>query len=117
MLGTAGSGKTLLTSTLKEWFVARNLDVLTLNLDPGVKRLPYNPDIDARDYIDINKVIEKHSLGPNGAMIASMDLLAGKIKDIKDEIDYLSPEYLLVDTPGQMELFAYRTSGRFISSK
>jgi len=116
VLGTAGSGKTLLTRTLKEWFDARNLDVLTLNLDPGVKRLPYNPDIDARDYIDINEVIDAHNLGPNGAMIASMDLLAGKIKDIRDEIEYLGPEYLLVDTPGQMELFAYRTSGRLISS-
>lgn len=116
MLGTAGSGKTLLTRTLHDWFSDRHLDVLTLNLDPGVKRLPYNPDIDARDYVNIEELIDLHNLGPNGAMIASVDLLAGKINDIRDEIDYLEPEYLLVDTPGQMELFAYRSSGRFIAS-
>ena len=116
MLGTAGSGKTLLTRTLYDWFSDRKLDVLTLNLDPGVKRLPYNPDIDARDYVNIDELIDLHNLGPNGAMIASVDLLAGKINDIRDEIDYLEPEYLLIDTPGQMELFAYRSSGRFIAS-
>ncbi len=115
MLGTAGSGKTYLTKTLYDWFKQKKLDVATLNLDAGIRRLPYEPDIDVRDIIDIDEVIDKYNLGPNGAMIASMDLIATKIDDIKSEIDYQSPEYLLIDTPGQIELFAYRSSGRIVS--
>ncbi|MHA1224201.1 MAG: ATP/GTP-binding protein [Candidatus Heimdallarchaeaceae archaeon] len=116
MLGTAGSGKTVLTRTLFDWFNDKNLDVATLNLDAGVKHLPYNPDIDVRDVVNIENLIEKLDLGPNGAMIASMDLIATKIDEIKNEIGYLAPEYLLIDTPGQIELFAYRSSGRLVSS-
>ena len=116
MLGTAGSGKTVLTRTLLDWFSEKNLNVATLNLDAGVKRLPYNPDIDVRDMINIDNLTEKLNLGPNGAMIASMDLIATKMADIKEEIEYIRPEYLLIDTPGQIELFAYRSSGRLVSS-
>ncbi len=116
MLGTAGSGKTVLTRTLLDWFSEKKLNVATLNLDAGVKRLPYNPDIDVRDMVSIDNLTEKLNLGPNGAMIASMDLIATKIAELKDEIDYIRPEYLLIDTPGQIELFAYRSSGRLISS-
>ena len=116
LLGTAGSGKTVLTRTLLDWFDQKKLDVAVLNLDAGVRKLPYNPDIDVRDIVNIDNLMEKLDLGPNGAMIASMDLIATKIDTIKDEIDYIGPEYLIVDTPGQIELFAYRSSGRLVSS-
>ncbi len=117
MLGTAGAGKTFLTKTLFDWFNDKKLDVATLNLDAGVRNLPYNPTIDVRDIVDINAIVDQYNLGPNGAMIASMDFLATKVDDIKSEIDYLDPQYLLVDTPGQIELFAYRTSGRVVSAE
>ena len=42
------------------------------------------------------------------------DLIASKIDDIRSEVERVNPDYLLVDTPGQIELFAYRTSGKFI---
>ena len=116
MLGTAGSGKTVLTRTLYDWFHEKNLDTAILNLDAGVRRLPYNPDIDVRDLVNIDNLTEKLDLGPNGAMIASMDLIATKIDEIRSEIEYIEPDYLLIDTPGQIELFAYRSSGRLVSS-
>ena len=31
--------------------------------------------------------------------------------DLRNEVERVNPDYLLVDTPGQIELFAYRTSG------
>ncbi len=37
-----------------------------------------------------------------------------KIDDIRNEVERVNPDYLLVDTPGQIELFAYRSSGSFI---
>jgi GTPase SAR1 family protein len=41
------------------------------------------------------------------------DLIATKIQEIQDDISELNPEYVLVDTPGQIELFAYRSSGSY----
>jgi hypothetical protein len=58
--------------------------------------------------------MQKYDLGPNGAMIMANDLIASKIDDIQNEVNRVNPDYLIVDTPGQIELFAYRTSGPFL---
>ena len=57
--------------------------------------------------------MEQYELGSNGSLIMANDLIATKIDDIQKEIDVINPDYLIVDTPGQVELFAYRTSGPF----
>jgi len=57
--------------------------------------------------------MQQYDLGPNGALIMANDLIASKIDDIQSEIDQVNPDYLIVDTPGQIELFAYRNSGPF----
>jgi len=88
--------------------------VAILNLDPGVESLPYTCDIDVRDQIDIVSIMKQYELGPNGALIMANDLIASKIDQLQDQIDDVNPDYLLIDTPGQIELFAYRTSGPFL---
>jgi hypothetical protein len=114
--GTAGSGKSLLTHRLIEWYTAKNAYVSALNLDPGAVSLPYEPAVDVRDFIDIGTIMDSYSLGPNGALIMASDMLATKLDEIQDEVDSVNPDYLIVDTPGQMELFAYRPSGPFFIS-
>jgi len=86
IIGTAGSGKSLLTASFNEWLKVGKQKTATVNLDPGVLNLPYVPDIDIRDYININELMEQYGLGPN-------------------------------DTPGQMELFAFRASGPYIANE
>ena len=112
--GTAGSGKSLLTSKLLEYYTKNGAFASVLNLDPGVENLPYTCDIDVRDHVDIVSIMQKYDLGPNGAMIMANDLIASKIDDIQNEVNSVNPDYLLVDTPGQIELFAYRSSGPFL---
>ena len=114
--GTAGSGKSLLTSNLLQWYIDHNNFPITLNLDPAVSELPYLPDVDIRDHIDINNIIDTYGLGPNGAIIMAHDLISTKIQDIQLEVDELNPDYILIDTPGQIELFAYRSSGNYFMS-
>jgi len=109
--GTAGSGKSLLTSKIYEYYTANGAFAAILNLDPGVENLPYACDIDARDHVDVVSIMKQYDLGPNGAMIMANDLIASKIDVFQDEISKINPDYLLVDTPGQIELFAYRSSG------
>ncbi len=111
--GTAGAGKSLLTSKIKEYYAKNATFPITLNLDPGVESLPYKPDIDVRDYVNIVDIMKKFDLGPNGSMIMASDLIASKIDQIENQVSKVNPDYLIVDTPGQMELFAYRASGPF----
>lgn len=113
----AGSGKSSLTAAYSEWLKNGDQDVLTANLDPGATALPYNPDIDARRYVDIEKLMLDYNLGPNGALIMASDLLGDRLEEIRDEIEDANPDILIVDTPGQIELFAFREGGRFIANQ
>ena len=112
--GTAGSGKSSLTSKLYEYYTRNSAFAAVLNLDPGVESMPYNCDVDVRDYVDYVAIMQQYSLGPNGALVMANDLIASKIDEIQNEVNNINPDYLIVDTPGQIELFAYRSSGRFI---
>ena len=117
-IGTAGSGKSTLTGAMKNYVIDRNPEIsaITLNLDPGVKKTAYNPDIDIRDYIILEEVMDKYELGPNGAMILASDLMVNYLDDLKDEIDEYNPDWIFVDTAGQLELFAFRETGPLIAS-
>jgi len=111
--GTAGAGKSLLTSKIYDYYTANGAFCAILNLDPGVESMPYTCDIDVRDYVDLINIMKQYDLGPNGALIMAYDLIASKLDEIQKAVDEVNPDYLIVDTPGQMELFAYRSSGPF----
>ena len=117
-IGTAGSGKSSLTGLLRDYIAKRDPEIsaITLNLDPGVKTMPYTPDIDIRDFIILEEVMTKYELGPNGAMILASDLMVNFLDDLKYEIDEYNPDWVLVDTAGQLELFAFRETGPLIAS-
>jgi GTPase SAR1 family protein len=113
-VGTAGSGKTALTQAFNEWLKERGIDVALVNLDPGVELLPYAPDVDVRDWVSVNEVMEKYGVGPNGAQILSADLIALEFREIKEVLDEFKAQYILFDTPGQMELFAFRHASKVV---
>lgn len=114
-VGTAGAGKTSLAGAYKEWCHNRGLDVVLCNLDPGAERLPYTPDVDVRDWINLKDIMRREGLGPNGAQVAAADLLAINAKKIQEAIGTFRTEYVLMDTPGQIELFVFRQSGRYLT--
>ncbi len=112
MLGPAGSGKTTLAAALGKWIERKQfIRVGYVNLDPGVKKLPYKPHVDAREYVTVEDVMEKYGLGPNGALIKSVDIVAEHRGEIRERIAKLPYPYIIVDTPGQMELFLFREAG------
>jgi len=114
IIGTAGSGKSLFTAAFSEWLKMSKQDVAIVNLDPGVLKLPYSPDVDIRNYVDVGNLMEKYELGPNGALILAADLIADEIENITRDVEAANADLVLVDTPGQMELFAFRASGPYI---
>jgi len=119
IIGPAGSGKTTLVNSVYSYLSQHynEIETIIVNLDPGAKSLPYNPHVDIRDWISLDEVMEKYGLGPNGGLIAATDLVIDYIDEVKFEIsEYNDPEVVLIDTPGQMELFAFRQTGPLIAS-
>ena len=78
-----------------------------VNLDPAAEKLPYDPAVDVRSYVSAASFMEE-GLGPNGALIAAVDSLIEYVDSIRSEIDEYKADYCVIDTPGQLELFAYR---------
>jgi GTPase SAR1 family protein len=117
IIGTAGSGKSQLTATFGDWLKMSKQDVVTVNLDPGVSTLPYSPEVDVRDYVDVGNLMDEYGLGPNGALVMAADLIADQVEKISKEIEELQSDIVLVDTSGQMELFAFRASGPYIANE
>ena len=117
IIGTAGSGKSLLTASFANWLKVGKQNVITLNLDPGALTLPYTPEVDVRNYISVEELMERYGLGPNGALVMAADLIAEETQRLEEEIKDFNPDLVLVDTPGQMELFAFRASGPYIANE
>lgn len=112
VVGTAGSGKSKFTAAMVRWMKERGLDAVTLNLDPGAEALPYGPDVDIRDWIRLGDVMDQYELGPNGAQVMAADLIALKVGELQGALESFRGPYVVVDTPGQTELFVFRESGR-----
>ena len=111
-MGPAGSGKTTLTHRFGEWLRKQLFSkVAYVNLDPGAEEILYNPVFDVRSIITLRKVMEQYKLGPNGAFIKSIELLADNIDYIFNQRPFNEVDqwdYILIDTPGQMEAFLFR---------
>ena len=116
ILGMAGSGKTTFVKKFEEVLVDKDKETYVINMDPAVKDTLYEPNMDIRDTINYKEVMTSHSLGPNGAIMTCLNLFATSIHKIidvlekKDELDYI-----IVDTPGQLEVFSWSASGQVIS--
>lgn len=109
-VGTAGSGKSTLVGAYKQWLDDAGVDSIVVNMDPGADTLPYEADVDIREWISLDEVMQEYSLGPNGAQIVAADLMAVNIKKMMEVVSTYVTDYILVDTPGQLELFAFRES-------
>ncbi len=113
-IGSAGSGKSSLTGAYMGWMQNQGYDAISVNLDPGIENAPYVPDVDIRDWIKLRDIMKEHGVGPNGAQIIAADMLALNITEMKEIIESFETEYVVFDTPGQMELFVLRQSGKYL---
>lgn len=111
-LGTAGSGKSLLTKSFGDWLSqVIGLSVGYVNLDPGCEDIPYEPSFDIRELFTVRELMKSEGLGPNGAMIRASEIMAERSEEILNAISGLSRDVFLIDTPGQMEIFVFRRAG------
>lgn len=113
LVGPAGSGKSSLTAALSQVMEDNGAVVARVNFDPAVENLPYDPEVDVRKYVDYESLL-RQGLGPNGALVAAIDMLITHVISIREEVDSFNADYVIVDTPGQMELFAFRQGGPLV---
>jgi GPN-loop GTPase len=93
-----------------------------INLDPAVHSVPFETNIDIRDSVSYKEVMKQYNLGPNGGILTSLNLFATKVDQIIHLLEKrtdqtqtnpgaLPIKHILVDTPGQIEVFVWSASG------
>ena len=113
--GTAGSGKSTLAGAFSDWLRSQEQSTLLVNLDPAALTLPYEPDVDVREMVDYERIMTTRKLGPNAALIATLREVARHIEELAEEVNSHDVDFTIIDTPGQLELFAYRKEGRIFT--
>ncbi len=104
-IGPAGSGKTTLVWKFGDYLERQGYEVRRVNLDCAVENLPYEASFDIRKYFTLSDVMKKFKLGPNGALMKSVELIFEYGREIAKNIS--GSDFALVDTPGQLELVLF----------
>ena len=143
-VGMAGSGKTTFMQRLNLHLHSIHEPPYVINLDPAVKTVPFESNIDIRDSINYRQVMSQYNLGPNGGILTSLNLFATKVDQIlailerrcrpSKASEHASQQsdtstsvdssvqtgqdikHILVDTPGQIEVFVWSASGQILLS-
>lgn len=107
VIGPPGSGKTTYCHGLHQFLTAIDRSHVLLNLDPANDHLPYPASIQIQDLISVETVMNQQHLGPNGALMYSMQYIDQHLQWLVDRIKAI-PQwqdlYFIVDAPGQVEL-------------
>ncbi|CAK9442001.1 uncharacterized protein LODBEIA_P58050 [Lodderomyces beijingensis] len=116
-IGMAGSGKTTFMQRLNSHLHTRKQPPYVINLDPAVLKIPFGANIDIRDSIKYKKVMEEYNLGPNGAIVTSLNLFSTKIDQVLKLVERKQDKIsnVIIDTPGQIECFIWSASGAIIT--
>lgn len=117
VLGMAGSGKTTFVQRITSHLHAKKKPPYVINLDPAVHEVPYPANIDIRDTVNYKEVMKQYSLGPNGGIVTSLNLFATRFDQVMQFIEQKTgqTEYVILDTPGQIEVFTWSASGTIIT--
>jgi GTPase SAR1 family protein len=125
MLHLIGSGKTTFMRRINAHLHGKQNPPYVINLDPAVLSTPFEANIDIRDSVNYEEVMKQYNLGPNGGILTSLNLFATKVDQIvnllekrakpdPEKPDRKPIEHILVDTPGQIEVFVWSASGTIL---
>ncbi|KAI5370535.1 Putative GPN-loop GTPase, P-loop containing nucleoside triphosphate hydrolase [Septoria linicola] len=145
-VGMAGSGKTTFMQRINAHLHAQcqtqkqQQPPYVVNLDPAVRSVPFDSNIDIRDSVNYKEVMKQYHLGPNGGILTSLNLFTTKIDQVMAILEKrclpaappatatassapasvvavpATPTHIIVDTPGQIEVFVWSASGNILLS-
>jgi hypothetical protein len=79
-----------------------------VNLDPAAEDFAFEPDLDIKDLISLEDVMDEMGLGPNGGLIYCFEFLMENLDFLTDPLEEVTEDYLIVfDMPGQIELYTH----------
>ncbi|KAI9810701.1 MAG: ATP binding protein [Thelocarpon impressellum] len=108
VMGPAGSGKTTFCSALITHLRNNRRSCFYVNLDPAAEDFAHEPDLDIKDLITLEDVMDEMGLGPNGGLIYCFEFLLDNLDFLTEALDPLTEEYLIIlDMPGQIELYTH----------
>ena len=135
VMGPPGSGKTTYCHGLQQFFAATGRPAVFVNLDPANDVVPYEADVDVRDLVSLERVMEEMDLGPNGALVycmeyleANVDWLYASLAEAAKRVDAdaalrtnkvnLTDKccYFVFDMPGQVELGTHHAATARLTS-
>lgn len=108
VMGPAGAGKTTFCAALIEHLRANRRSCFYVNLDPAASEFTFEPDLDIKDLISLEDVMEEMSYGPNGGLIYCFEFLLENMDFLTQPLEQVTEEYLIIiDMPGQIELYTH----------
>ncbi|TGO12003.1 hypothetical protein BPAE_0874g00020 [Botrytis paeoniae] len=108
VMGPAGAGKTTFCTGLINHLQNNRRSCFYINLDPAAETFSHEPDLDIKDLISLEDVMEEMGLGPNGGLIYCFEFLLENLDFLSEAIESLTEEYLIIiDMPGQIELYTH----------
>mmetsp|Transcript_3437 Transcript_3437/g.5719 ORF Transcript_3437/g.5719 Transcript_3437/m.5719 type:complete len:280 (-) Transcript_3437:35-874(-) len=110
VMGPAGSGKSTYCHAMQSHAatLTRKRNIHVANLDPAAEHFGYHLAFDVRDLISVQDVMEELGLGPNGALVYCMEYLMQNLEWLQEKLDsYDDDEYIILDCPGQLELYTH----------
>ncbi len=73
--------------------------------------------LDIRDTVKFKEVMKQYGFGPNGAIMTSLNFFAARFDKVLQLIGKNAERvrYVVIDTPGQIEVFTWSASGMIIT--
>ncbi|KAI8453064.1 hypothetical protein BY996DRAFT_4639335 [Phakopsora pachyrhizi] len=116
VIGPPGSGKSTYCFGVQQFFKAISRQVVMINLDPAVQDLSYEVDVDIRELVELEEVMQHNRLGPNGSVLFCLEYLEENFDWLVEKIQSacfrsgaedgtrIEVDYIVMDLPGQVEL-------------
>lgn len=136
VVGPPGSGKTTYCDGMQQYLRLLSRDAWVINLDPanegtgkdhdGTKaeenhaQLPYETIFDVcKEIVNLSSVMGKMQLGPNGGLVYCMEYVEAHFDEMVDQLQARINDkmYLIIDLPGQVELYTHSTCVQSILRK
>eukprot|EP00928_Gymnodinium_smaydae_P089280 TRINITY_DN73270_c0_g1_i1.p2 TRINITY_DN73270_c0_g1~~TRINITY_DN73270_c0_g1_i1.p2 ORF type:complete len:293 (+),score=84.39 TRINITY_DN73270_c0_g1_i1:84-881(+) len=110
-MGPAGCGKSTYCAIMQEHFrVSLRRNCRVVNLDPAAESFHYDCEVDVRELISVDDVMEECNYGPNGGLVYAMEYFAENMDWLEEQLgDYNDDDYFIFDCPGQIELYSHLT--------
>lgn len=86
-IGPPGAGKSTLCNGLQQFMRAVARPCSVGNMDPANDNIPYDADFDVRELVNVEEVMEREELGPNGGVLWAMEEVEANLQWLEENLE------------------------------